>query len=93
MTTLTTTERAARLNGATTAWLNALRPAVRALSGLGHHTDPRPIRHGLDLAAEHVRIACVLLEAVAAASEPHIGSVTRELDEHCLTQRIRSAAL
>ena len=66
---------------------------MRAIDALSEHGHSRPTRDALELAAEHVRIACVLLEAVATASEAHTDdATTRELDEHCLTQRVRSAA-
>jgi hypothetical protein len=93
MTTLTDEESAARLLGATKAWAEALRPAVRAIDGLSDRPHSRPVREALVLAAEHVRIAAVLLEATADAASPHRTEQAHQMDDQALARHIRDARL
>lgn len=93
MTDLTVSEEAAKLHGAVTAWAQALRPAVRSIDQLSDRPHSKPIRDALELAAEHVRVACVLLEAITSTTEPHTSQRTHELGEQALAQRVRMAAL
>jgi hypothetical protein len=93
MTTITDDEAAAMLQGAAKAWAETLRPAVRAIDGLSDRPHSRPVREALVLAAEHVRIAAMLLEATAEAAEPHRSEQAHQLDEDALRRRIRDAAL
>lgn len=93
MTTLTDTEAAARLMGASTVLVETLRPLVRAVDGLSEQPHSRPVREALTLAAEHVRIAAVLLEATAEATEPRRSELTRQLHEDALSRRVRDHRL
>lgn len=93
MPTLTDGEAAAHLLGAAKAWAETLRLAVRAVDGLASGPHDEPVGEGLALAAEHVRIAAVLLEATADATEPHRGETVRQLDEQALARRVRAARL
>jgi hypothetical protein len=89
MTTFSDDERLAQLSGAANAWADALRPMVRALDGLADSPQVRPVREALIVAAEHVRIAANLLEAVADATEPHRNEQNRALDETALGNLVR----
>ena len=91
MTTLTDTESAVRLLGAASALSETLRPVVRSIDKLSG--QPRPAREALDLAAEHVRIAAVLLEATAEVAEPHRSEQLRQMDEDALCRRVRDNRL
>ena len=93
MTTLTDDESATHLLGAAKAWAETLRPAVRAIDGLSDRPHSRPVREALVLAAEHVRIAAVLLEATADATEPHRSEEAHQMDEQALARRIRDTRL
>lgn len=93
MTTLSADEASAQLRGAVTALDALLRPACKSIDGLADRPHPKAVREALVTAAEHVRIACVLLEATADAAEPHRDPYAHELDEQALTQRTRQHAL
>jgi hypothetical protein len=92
VTTLTTDEASAQLRGAVTALDALLRPAVRNIDALADRPHSKVVREALITAAEHVRIACVLLEATADAAEPHRDDTARELDERALAQRLHQHA-
>lgn len=90
---LTDDEAAAKLQGAASVWASTLRPAVKAIDSLSDRPHSRPIRDALILAAEHVRIAAVLLEATTEAAEPHRSKQAHQVDEDALLRRVRSSAL
>jgi hypothetical protein len=93
MTTLTHDEASAQLRGAVTALDALLRPAVKSIDSLADRPHSKIVREALVTAAEHVRIACVLLEATADTAEPHRDEYAHELDERALAQRTRQHAL
>ncbi len=91
MTIATDDEAAALLQGAVQAWVVALRPAVGAIDGLSDRPHSRPVREALVLAAEHVRVAATLLEAIANAAEPPRSDESRQLDEDALRRRVAAS--
>lgn len=93
MTTLTADESAAQLLGAAKAWAEQLRLAMREVYTLSDQPHCRPVREALSLAAAHVRIAAVLLEATAEVAQPHRSEQAHALDEDALTRRILAARL
>jgi hypothetical protein len=93
MTTLSTDEASAQLRGAVTALNALLRPAWKSIDGLADRPHSKAVREALVTAAEHLRIACVLLEGTADAAEPHRDPCAHELDEQALIRRTRQHAL
>jgi hypothetical protein len=93
MTTLSTDEALAQLRGAVIALAAMLRAAWKSTDGLADRPHSKAVREALVTAAEHVRIACVLLEATPAAAEPHRNEQAHELDELALAQLSRQHAL
>lgn len=93
MTTLSRDEASAQLRGAVIALDALLRPAVTSIDALADPAHSKVVREALITAAEHMRIACVLLEATADAAEPHRDEHAHDLDELALAQRTRRHAL
>ncbi len=93
MTDLTEDEATAELRGAVTALDALLRPAFKSIDSLADRPHSKVIRDALVTCAEHVRVACLLLEAVADTAEPHRAPHAHELDEQALAARTLQRAL
>jgi hypothetical protein len=91
MTAFVSDQAAAQLRGDVRAWIEVLAAALRALDELSSRPRPHPVPQALTLAAEHVRIATVLLEATVAASHPRRRG--QALAVEALSEQIRRALI